>query len=109
MDKVTGDGIRYELEKINNIRRKQYALEHPKEERNLKNYELGFGHRIKKTMMDLDPLGNEAVSAIRAGHPHSLSLKQGVNLLLIKHLVGKSNKMFSSMLVIFCMISGIDI
>ena len=56
---------------------------------------------------------NEAVSAIhilpRAGHPHSLTLEQRVKLLLIKQLVGESNRMFANMLVIFSMISGIDV
>ena len=64
-------------------------------------------------MRELDPLVKEAVSAIhtapKPGHPHSLSLEQRVKLLLIKQLVGKSNRMFSSMPVIFSMISGIDI
>ena len=64
-------------------------------------------------MRDLDPLVNEAVSAIhilpRAGHPHSLTLEQRVKLLLIKQLVGESNRMFANMLVIFSMISGIDV
>ena len=64
-------------------------------------------------MRGLDPLVNEAVSTIhilpRAGHPHSLTLEQRVKLLLIKQLVGESNRMFANMLVIFSMISGIDV
>ena len=64
-------------------------------------------------MRDLEPLVNEAVSVIRivprAGHPHSLSLEQRVKLLLIKQLVCVSNRMFANMLVIFSIISGIDV
>ena len=41
--------------------------------------------------------------------PHSLSLEQRVKVLLIKQLVGKSNRMFANMLVIFSMISGINL
>ena len=113
MGKVTGDDIHYKLEEINDILGKQYALEHPVKDRNWKNYEKEFPDRIKKAMRELEPLINEAVSAIhtapKPGHPHSLSLEQRVKVLLIKQLVGKSNRMFSSMLVIFSMISGIDI
>ncbi len=113
MGKVTGDDIHYKLEEINDILGKQYALEHPVKERDWKNYEREFSERIKTAMREHDPLINEAVPAIhtapKPGHPHSLSLEQRVKVLLIKQLVGKSNRMFANMLVIFSMISGIDI
>ena len=111
MGKVTGDDIHYKLEEINDILGKQYVLKYQVKERDWKNYEMGFSERIKTAMRELDPLVKEAVSAIHTatGHPHSLSPEQRVKLLLIKQLVGKSNRMFSSMPVIFSMISGIDI
>ena len=113
MSRIMTEDIHYKLEEINNLLGKQYALEHPKEERDWRTYEQEFAQRIKTAMRDLDPLVNEAVSLIhilpRAGHPHSLSLEQRVKLLLIKQLVGKSNRMFANMLAIFSMISGIDV
>ena len=64
-------------------------------------------------MRDLEPLIEEAVSSIKLihgpGHPHSLSLQQRVKLLLIKQLVGESNRMFANMLDIFSMVSGMDV
>ena len=45
----------------------------------------------------------------RSGHPHSLTLEQRVKLLLIKQLIGESNRMFANMLGIFSMLSGVDI
>ena len=64
-------------------------------------------------MKDLDPLIQEAVSTRLiihgSGHPYSLSLDQRVKLLLIKQLVGESNRMFAKMLAIFSMHSGIDV
>jgi transposase len=113
MGKVTGDDIYYKLEEINNILGKQYVMEHPVKERDWKNYEKEFSERMRTAMRELDRLVNEAVSAIhtapKLGHPYSLSLEQRVKVLLIKQLVGKSNRMFSNMLVVFSMISGIDI
>ena len=113
MSRIMAEDIHYKLEEINNILGKQYALEHPVKERDWKNYENEFSERIKTAMMELEPLVNEAVSLIHIskgpGHPHSLSLEQRVKVLLIKQLVGKSNRMFSSMLVIFSMISGINV
>ncbi|EQD57519.1 ISA1214-6 transposase, partial [mine drainage metagenome] len=101
------------LEEINSILGKKYALEHPKKERDWRTYEQEFAQRIKIAMKDLDPLVSEAVSTIRivtgAGHPHSLTLEQRVKLLLIKQLVGESNRMFANMLAIFSMISDIDV
>ena len=64
-------------------------------------------------MNELDPLIHKAVSFIHIvqgpGHPHSLTLEQRVKLLLIKQLVGESNRMFASMLVLYSMLSGIDV
>ena len=64
MGKVTGDDIHYRLEEINSIIGKQYALEHPQEERDWKNYEKEFSDRIKTAMRELEPLVSEAVSAM---------------------------------------------
>ena len=113
MGRITSDDIQYKLEEINGILGKKYALEHPRKERDWRTYEQEFAERIKTAMRELDPLIHEAVSAIRiirrAGHPHSLTLEQRVKLLLIKQLVGESNRMFTNMLAIFSMLSGIDV
>ncbi len=113
MGRITSDDIQYKLEEINSILGKKYALEHPRKERDWRTYEQEFAERIKTAMRELDPLIHEAVSAIRiirrAGHPHSLTLEQRVKLLLIKQLVGESNRMFTNMLAIFSMLSGIDV
>ena len=72
-----------------------------------------FSHRIKNAMKELDPLIEGAVSSIHIyhgpGHPFDLTLEYRVKLLLIKQLVGESNRMFSNMLTIFSMLSGIDV
>ena len=64
-------------------------------------------------MKDPDPLIQEAVLSIRiiprSGHLHSLRLGQRVKLLLIKQLLGESNRMFANMLGIFSMLSVVDI
>ncbi len=43
------------------------------------------------------------------GHPYSLTLEQRVKVLLIKQLVGKSNRMFACMLVVFSLLDDMDI
>ena len=113
MPRITGEDIRYKLEEIDNTLRNKYKLEHPKKERDWITYEQEFSTRIKLAMKELNPLIDEAVTSIKIihgpGHPHSLSLDQRVKLLLIKQLVGESNRMFANMLAIFSMLSGIDI
>ncbi len=113
MARVTGDDIQYKLREINEILGKKYRLEHPAKKRDWRTYEQEFSLRIKTAMRDLEPLIDEAVSTITIihgpGHPHSLSLDQRVKLLLIKQLVGESNRMFANMLDIFSMVSGIDV
>ncbi len=109
MAKVTSQDIQYKLEEINSILGKKYRLEHPDKKRDWRTYEQEFSLRIKTAMRDLEPLIDEAVSTITIihgpGHPHSLSLEQRVKLLLIKQLVGESNRMFANMLDIFSMVS----
>ena len=113
MPRVTSEDIHYRLEEINSTIGKKYKLEHPRKERDWRTYEQEFSTRIKAAMRDLDPLIQEAVSTIHIihgpGHPYSLSLDQRVKLLLIKQLVGESNRMFANMLDIFSMLSGIDV
>ena len=113
MGLIRSDDIQYKLEEINSTIGKKYRLEHPKKERDWRTYEQEFSRRIKMAMKDLDPLVNEAVSIMRIehgpGHPHSLTIDQRVKLLLIKQLVGESNRMFANTLDIFSMISGIDV
>jgi len=91
MGRVTDDDIRYKIEEINEVLGKKYAREHPKKERDWRTYEPEFSQRIKTAMKELDPIIDEAISAIRImhgpGHPHSLTLGQRVKLLLIKQLV----------------------
>jgi hypothetical protein len=113
MSRVFDEDIKFKLEEIDRIMAKKYKLEHPMKERDWRTYEQQFSHRIKTAMRELDPLVKEVVSTthIHHGpdHPYGLSLENRVKLLLIKQLVGESNRMFSNMLVIFSMLSGIDI
>jgi Transposase len=86
----------------------------PEKKRDWRTYEQMDAERIRDAIKSLDPLIHEAVSAIHIydsgpGRPSLLTLEQKVKLLLIKQLVGKSNREFAYMLEIFSMISGIDI
>ena len=113
MPKFFDEDIRLKLEEIDGILAKKYRLSHPKERRDWRTYEQQFSHRIKTAMKELDPLIEEAVSTIHThhgpGHPFDLKFEERVKLLLIKQLVGESNRMFSNMLTIFSMLSGIDV
>lgn len=113
MSRTTAEDIRDKLHELDSVLKDKYRLEHPEKERDWRTYEQEFAQRIKVAMKELDPLIDEAIFTIRIiqgqGHPHSLTLNQRVKLLLIKQLVGESNRMFSSMLAIFSMLSGIDV
>ena len=113
MSRIMAEDIKDKLHELDSTLKEKYRLEHPKKERNWRTYEQEFSQRIKMAMKDLDPLINEAVSSIQIikgpGHPHALSIEQRVKLILIKQLVGESNRMFANMLAIFSMLSGIDV
>ena len=111
---IRDEDIRNKLKELDEHIRKEYIEAHPEKERDWRTYEQQFSKRIKEAMRSLDPLVHEAVSAIKversgAGRPDTLTLEQKVKLLLIKQLVGESNRMYANMLDIFSMVSGIDV
>ena len=94
---------------------KMYKSENPEEKRDWRTYEQMYAKRIKTAMRRFEPLINEAVSLISVrkgenrGNESSLTLKQKVQLILLKHIVSKSNREMALMLSIFSLLSDIDI
>jgi transposase len=83
--------------------------------RDWRTYEQQVSQRIRTALRDLEPLIDEAISCLMItkdetrGRKSILSLKQKVELLLLKHLFMKSNREMSDMLMIFSMLSDIDV
>jgi len=81
--------------------------------RNWPEYEKELSQSIRTAFRELSPLIDEATGCIKTvkgrGPIRKLSLKQRVTLLLIKELVGHSNRMMANMLVIFSMLNEIDV
>lgn len=82
-------------------------------ERNWPEYERELSGSIRAAFSSISPLIDEAVSNIQVskgrGSPRKLTLKQRITLLLIKELVGHSNRMMANMLVVFSMLNDIDV
>lgn len=81
--------------------------------RNWPEYEAELSDSIRSAFTEIGPLIDEAVSNMRIskgrGPIRKLTLKQRVTLLLIKELVGHSNRMMANMLIIFSMLNDIDV
>jgi transposase len=83
--------------------------------RDWRTYEQQVSQRIRIALRDLEPLIDEAISCLMIsknetrGRKPILSLKQKVELLLLKHLFMKSNREMSDMLMVFSMLSDIDV
>lgn len=93
----------------------EYKKEHPAQERDWRTYEQQFARRAKTAFHDLEPLVEEAVSTIKIesgenrGNEPKLTLKQKVLVLLLKHFCGKSNRMMEWMVVMFSLLTNIDV
>jgi len=93
----------------------EYKDETPEKKRDWRTYEQQLSYRIRTAIRNLEPLIVEAISKIKItkvetrGRKRKLTLKQKVELLLLKHLVEKSNREMSDMLVAFSLLSNIDI
>ena len=93
----------------------QYKEEKQTIKRDWRTYEQQLAERLKTAFRELKPLVHEAVSTITfvsgetRGAKPSLNAEQRTLALLIKHLIGKSNRTMSSMFVIFSLLSNIDV
>ena len=93
----------------------QYKEDSVEKKRDWRTYEQRLTERLKKAFKELKPLVHEAVAAIRIvkgetrGTKPNLTLEQKVLALLLKHLIGKSNRNMSAMLVLFMWLTDIDV
>lgn len=93
---------------------KEYKEEHSEKERNWKTYEQRVAERLKTVFKELKPLVHEAILSIHfvsgetRGAKPLLTVEQRTLTVLIKHLVGKSNRTMASMFVIFSLLNNID-
>lgn len=114
---ITNKQLSYKLKELDKIILKKYARkskrERKKKKRDWKTYEERYAERIKKCVRELEPLLTEASNNIRInnkiGKKFKLSVKQKTTLLLIKHLMGKTNRPMAGMLCLFSLLSGINI
>ncbi|MDO9536743.1 MAG: ISNCY family transposase, partial [Thermoplasmata archaeon] len=112
--KITTKEVRSVVEILDNII-VEYKKERPEIKRDWRTYEQRLSRRIRCAIRNLEPLIDEAISEIQIvkdetrGSKPMLTLKQKVELLLLKHLVEKSNREMSDMLVAFSLLADIDV
>src|SRR3989339_1305901 len=93
----------------------QYKEDRPTIKRNWRTYEQRVAERLRIAFRELKPLVHEAASSIHfvsgetRGAKPILTVEQRTLAVLIKHLVGKSNRNMAAMFVIFSLLSDIDV
>lgn len=94
---------------------KKYKEEHPEKKRDWRTYEQRVAERLRTAFRELKPLVHEATSSIKfvsgetRGTKPLLNVEQRTLAVLIKHIVGKSNRSMAAMFVIFSLMSDIDV
>jgi transposase len=84
-------------------------------QRDWRTYEQRVAKRLQTAFKELKPLVHEAISTItiikgeNRGAKSVLTLEQKVLALLLKHLIGKSNREMSFMLIIFSWLTEVDV
>ncbi|MFQ5814914.1 MAG: ISNCY family transposase, partial [Candidatus Hydrothermarchaeaceae archaeon] len=110
---IRSKDIHQRLRDIEEFLLDEYKESRVEKERDWRTYEQRLMHRIKEAVRNLEPLIEEAVESIEVhksqGRKPKLDLKQKVVLLLLKQLFAKSNRMMSSMLAVFSLLSGVDV
>jgi transposase len=93
----------------------EYKKEHPKKERDWRTCEQRTAERLRTAFRELKPLVYEAASSISFAHGETrgarpaLTAEQKTLVLLMKHIIGKSNRNMSAMFVLFSLLSDIDV
>lgn len=83
--------------------------------RDWRTYEQRVAKRLQTAFRELKPLVQDAINSIKIikgekrGAKSVLTLEQKVLALLLKHLIGKSNREMSFMLIIFSWLTDVDI
>jgi len=94
---------------------KGYKEETPEKKKDWRTKEERIKERLRTAFVELEPLIKEAVSSIKRvkgetrGVEPKLTLEQKVLLLLLKQLVGKSNRVMALMLMLFLWLTKIDV
>ena len=109
----TSKELRKRVKEISEYLLEEYKQNKKENKRDWRTYEQDYSRIIKEAIKQLSPLIDEAASSINiapsAGSPNKLTLKQRVQLILLKELFSESNRMMAAMLDIFSILSGIDI
>lgn len=93
----------------------EYKIDSPSVERDWRTYEQRVAKRLHTAFTELKPLVQEAVHSLHfikgetRGAKPKLTLEQKVFSLLLKHLIEKSNRNMSFMLVVFLWLSQIEV
>ncbi|MFA4955741.1 MAG: ISNCY family transposase [Candidatus Methanoperedens sp.] len=109
---IRSEDIRDRVKDIDEYLLKKYKESKPIQKRDWRTYEQQLMKRVKGAIRNLEPLINEATNIEihrGPGRPPVLNLKQSLIILLIKELIGKSNRSMASMLDLFSLLSGINV
>ncbi len=109
---LKSDDIRDRIKDIDDFLLKQYKDRKVEKKRDWRTYEQQLMKRIKGAIRNLEPLIDQSINIEihrGQGRPPELELKQRVIILLLKELLGESNRMMASMLGLFSLLSGIDV
>jgi len=109
---LKSDDIRDRIKDIDDFLLKQYKDRKVEKKRDWRTYEQQLMKRIKGAIRNLEPLIDQSINIEihrGPGRPPDLELKQRVIILLLKELLGESNRMMASMLGLFSLLSGIDV
>jgi len=108
---LRSDDIRDRVKDIEEFLLKKYKENKEEKKRDWRTYEQRLVKRIKGAVKNLEPLIEEAIDFEihrEKGRKPDLSVKQKVIILLLKELMGKSNRMMASMLAVFSLLSETD-
>jgi len=111
--RLTNKQIQFRVKQLDKFLIKEYKEQSIQKKRDSALYEKEFMRRIKKTIRLLNPITEKATKNLRTyrkrGRRPELRPNEKLRLILIHQLFGKSNRMMSYMLLIFSLMTGINV
>lgn len=105
--------IQYRLWELDKFLLDQYKKQSKQKKRDYEQYEKEFMRRIKKAVKVLTPITDEATRGLKIyrerGRKPELGSNQKLRLVLIHQLFGKSNRNMSYMLLLFFLMTGVNV
>ena len=111
--RITNEQLSLKLKEFELYLKDKYKLQFEEKERDWEKYERKYMQKVRKAIKQFDPIIEDSTKNIiihrERGRRPELTIKQKLTLLLTKQLMQKSNRLMANMLLLFSLLTNINV